>query len=509
MKLIYLWIEGRLPRLQRTCIKSYIKLGYEIDFYTFTPHKIGIKHKNIFFKNAEEILSRDYDKAKPDNERSSNHLHYADLFRYKILHKNGGTWIDADLFLFKTIPNDDIIISSQHCNKTGAFKKDNTNKTANIGILKLPKNDMLLEQTIKKCEKSKAKKGDLTFMENFIYFIKKLDYEKYVVEPTEYCAVSWANAKELYLQDNREFKSKYGMETLCWDCIKETSTGVHLWNNIYNKNKIIIEQNSPYTDLENLVEDIKIDNDVKYCIPTFRRSDTIKQKTLAILSRYNIPTDNIYIFVENKKEMKPYIDLDYRYNYIITKTEGIGQKRNFIRNYFKNGTKIVMIDDDVEDILFFKDKKTTIPLPNLKDFVDRAFMQTHFENVSMWGIVLHDNAFYSSEGYTTKLKFVGGTLHGLWINHITKNISVDIDHFEDIEFTLKHYQKEGKILRYNDIGLKTKYYHHKGGIVEQKGGVDKREEEAWNNATYLLGIYQNNVSLYLKKDGKLNIKLRG
>jgi hypothetical protein len=502
MRLNYLWIEGRLPRLQRTCIKSYIKLGYEIDFYTFTPNKIGIKHKNIFFKNAEEILSRDYD----------NHLHYADLFRYKLLQEKGGIWIDADLFLFKTITDDlvedKIIISSQHCNKTGAFKKDHTNKTANIGILKLPKNDKLLIETIKKCEKSKAKLGDLSYMNFFIDMIKKLDYEKYVVEPEVYCPVSWANAKELYLKDNREFISKYGMETLCWDCIKETSTGVHLWNNIYNKNEIIIEQNSPYTDLENLVEDIKIDNDVKYCIPTFRRSDTIKQKTLATLSRHNIPPENIFIFVENEKEMKPYLQ-DYRYNYIITETKGIGQKRNFIRNYFKNGTKLVMIDDDVEDILLFLDKKSTISLPNLQDFVEKAFKQCEEEKVTMWGILLHDNAFYSQLGYTTKLKFIGGTLQGLIINDISRNITVDIDHFEDVEFSLKHYQKEGKILRYNNVGLKTKYYHHKGGIVEQKGGVDKREEEAWNNGTYLLGIYQNNVSLYLKKDGKLNIKLRG
>ncbi len=168
-----------------------------------------------------------------------------------------------------------------------------------------------------------------------------------------------------------------------------------------------------------------------------------------------------------------------------------------------------MMDDDIEDILLFLDKKSTISLPNLQDFVDKAFMHTHFEDVSMWGVVLHDNPFYSQHGYSTKLKFIGGTMHGLWINFISKNISVDIDHFEDIEFTLKHYQQEGKTLRYNNIGLKTKYYHPKGGIVEQKGGVDKREEEAWNNATYLLGIYPNNVSLYLKKDGKLNIRLRG
>ena len=79
---------------------------------------------------------------------------------------------------------------------------------------------------------------------------------------------------------------------------------------------------------------------------------------------------------------------------------------------------------------------------------------------------------------------------------------------EDIEFTILHYLKEGKTLRYNNIGLKTKYYQPEGGICAFKGGVDKREEEAWDNGTYLIGVYPELCSLYLKSDGKLNIKLK-
>ena len=497
MRLNYLWIEGKLPRLQRACIKSYIKLGYEINFYTFTPNEIGVKHCNIFFYDAGTILDRCY----------KNHLHYADLFRYILLHQEGGIWIDADLFLFKTIPNDSIIISSQHCNKTGAFKKINTNKTPNIGLLKVDKGDILLRKTIEKCLKSKAKLGDLSFMNFFIQMIKKLDYEKYVVEPEVYCPVSWANAKELYQKDNENFISKYGMETQCWDCICENAIGVHLWNNIFNKNNIKIEINSPFYKLEKMVEDIHLDEDIKYCIPTYRRRDILKKKTLATLKKNSIDSCNIYIFVENEEEMKPYLDLG-DYNYIITNTTGIGQKRNFIRNYFSNGTKVVMIDDDVEQIVYFVDKKTKQEIDDLNNFATMAFIRAEKENLTIWGVLLHDNPFYCSQTTCGKLKFIGGTLQGILINEISRNITVDIDHFEDVEFSLKHYKKEGKILRFNRIGLKTKYYHPKGGIVEQKGGIVQREEEAWNNATYLLGNYPENVSLYLKADGKLNIRLK-
>ena len=140
-ELHYLWIQGVLPELQRLCIKSYIKLGYKINFWTFTPKQIGIEHKNITFMDASTILENNY----------SHHYHYADLFRYKLLYEFGGTWIDADMFLLRKIPNTKIIISSEYCNKSGVFKKDHTNKTPNIGLLRIPKGDKMLEQSIFKC----------------------------------------------------------------------------------------------------------------------------------------------------------------------------------------------------------------------------------------------------------------------------------------------------------------------------------------------------------------------
>jgi len=502
MELIYLWIEGSLPKLQQICIKSYIKLGYKIFFYTFTKDQIGIDHKNIIFKDAGEVLERTYE----------NHYHYSDLFRYKILHEQGGTWIDADLFLFRKIPNMKTIISSEHCNKKGAYKKLYTNKNPNIGILKFEKDDPLLKQTIIDCEKSKAKLENLSFMKNFRKNIIRMKRLNDVVEPQFCCPVSWANYKELFSPRplDYKFKSKYGMNTDTWSNIVDNSIGIHLWNTFYVNNKCIILQDSPVFRLEEMVKDIDINTlKVKFCVPTYKRYKQLKNKTLALLDSHYINPEDIYIFVENVEEYREYQKtLDKNYNIIITSTKGIGQKRNFIRNYFVDETKILMIDDDVEDILEFINKKESRSVNNFKSKINYWFDIIDRENVSMFGVLLHDNPFFGSKNYSKNLKFIGGTLQGLIINKNVRDIVVDIDHFEDVEFSLKHFIKEGKTIRFNNIGLKTKYYQKEGGIVAHKGSIENREEEAWNNATYLLGNYPNNVNLYLKKDGKLNIKLK-
>ena len=501
--LYYLWIKGKLPRLQRACLKSMLALGYKIIFYTLTPMELGIEHKNIWFKDPQDILPLTIE----------NHLHYADLFRYKLLYERGGTWIDADMFLLKKIPNDDIIISSEHCKKIGAFSKQHTDKTPNIGVLRFSAGDPLLMATIHRCENTKAKLTDISFMKLFEEKIYSMDYNEYVTDPTQYCPVSWANYQELYTKDNRDFKSKWGMSTQNIFDIGKKSIGIHLWNNLYSKNlkgKIDMDCNSVFNFLETMVEDIFIDRfSYPICIPTYARYQKLGANTLNFLTKHKVAPRNIYIFCENQFEQKCYERYCGKcYNYVITNTKGIGQKRNFIRNYFPLGQDYIMMDDDVEEVLEFKSKSLSSPIENFKQFVINGFKEAEKQEVSMWGVCLFDNPFFGSNGSSTSFKFIGGTLQGVINNIASREIKCTIDHFEDIEFTILHYLKECKTLRYNNIGLKTKYYQPEGGICAFKGGVDKREEEAWDNGTYLIGVYPELCSLYLKSDGKLNIKLK-
>ena len=94
-------------------------------------------------------------------------------------------------------------------------------------------------------------------------------------------------------------------------------------------------------------------NDYIICIPSYKRYDMLKNKTLFVLDKHNIPLSKIYIFVANTTEDKQYklvLDTKYHSRIIIGK-KGLRNQRNFINNYFPEGKCIVELDDDLEDIV--------------------------------------------------------------------------------------------------------------------------------------------------------------
>tara|TARA_R110002126_G_scaffold130402_1_gene273653 strand:+ start:846 stop:1685 length:840 start_codon:yes stop_codon:yes gene_type:complete len=266
--------------------------------------------------------------------------------------------------------------------------------------------------------------------------------------------------------------------------------------------------------------------DFVIAIPTYNRPQKLIRQTLKLLiEKYTIDIDLIFIFVENKEQYNLYYDAlqtskykQYEPTYVITNTEGIGHKRNYIRNYFPDNTKVVMMDDDIEKILFLEEgnglnerqeraSNKSVELEDLWSMINLNFITAEEEGCSMWGVCLFDNAYFMKKEHSINLKYIGGTLQGIIVNDISKNIRVDINQFEDYEFSILHFIKEGKCLRFNNIGLVSKYYSEDGGICSHSGGLEKRMEEAYENATYLLLEYPNFLNIYEKANGVINIKL--
>jgi len=260
--------------------------------------------------------------------------------------------------------------------------------------------------------------------------------------------------------------------------------------------------------------------DFVVAIPTYQRPNKLIHQTLTLLiEKYQLDEDQVYLFLENEEQYKLYYDTlqlskfrKYEPTYVITNTKGIGAKRNYIRNYFPDNTNVVMMDDDIEKIWVMdtdgpRTSNRKIELEDFYQFVLDSFYIAEKENVSMWGVCLFDNAYFMSSQYSTNLKYLGGTLQGIIVNEVSKNISVDIDQFEDYEFSIKHFIAEKKCLRFNHIGLSSKYYSEDGGICANSGGLDRRMEEAYENATYLLLEYPDFLNIYNKSDGTVNIKL--
>ena len=188
------------------------------DIYRQRGQLIFLKASDILeYKNKEEILP------------------FSDLFRYKMLFEQGGTWCDTDMYLLKRLPQDKQIISSEFTMAAGAFKSDLFYK-ANIGVLRFEQYSTILEEVINKIKKTNKVHTATDRMKIFTKVVMKKCYLD-VSPPSVYCPTNWWNVSEQY--DNKGYSTKYAVEPLSNEYILEHSIGCHLWNHFtFNKCKI-------------------------------------------------------------------------------------------------------------------------------------------------------------------------------------------------------------------------------------------------------------------------------
>lgn len=242
-----LWIGLYLNKLSELALMSWLRLDYQVDLYV---EKINlpkyfdkyIKSEQLKVLNCNDILPYNDEEVCP----------YSDLFRYKLLLK-GATWCDMDLILIRRLPNDSIIISSEHTFKSGAFKSAKS-FTPNIGLLRFPPSHPCIESTISKIENKLSVSTGTDNMNIFKKFVNKFLPEH--VSPAEhYCPVPFWQTKELYYSDN--YNIKYLVETPNNKHILDNCYGIHLWNHLtHDKHNIDfgkINPNSLYQMLYNIV----------------------------------------------------------------------------------------------------------------------------------------------------------------------------------------------------------------------------------------------------------------
>ena len=242
-----LWIGLYLNQLSELALMSWLRLDYQVDLYI---EKINLpKYFEKYIKSEQlKILDCDTVLEYKDEEVCP----YSDLFRYKLLMK-GATWCDMDLVLIRRLPNDSIIISSEHTFKSGAFKSAKS-FTPNIGLLRFPPSHPCIESTISKIENKLSVSTGTDNMNIFKKFVNKF-LEEHVSPAEFYCPVPFWQTKELYYNDN--YNIKYAVTTPDNKTILDNCYGIHMWNNLtYNKYNIDfgkIHTNSLYTMIYNII----------------------------------------------------------------------------------------------------------------------------------------------------------------------------------------------------------------------------------------------------------------
>ena len=104
MRIVSLWYSGPMRNLEKVCVASWVRLGFEVEIYSFAP--IAGLPRGVVARDAAEILSPHWlDRIDPilhparrDRQRIMN---YSDLFRVALMQKARGLWLDTDMCLFR------------------------------------------------------------------------------------------------------------------------------------------------------------------------------------------------------------------------------------------------------------------------------------------------------------------------------------------------------------------------------------------------------------------------
>jgi hypothetical protein len=248
-------------------------------------------------------------------------------------------------------------------------------------------------------------------------------------------------------------------------------------------------------------------NDWIIAIPSYRRAETLRDKTLAVLQAYRIPRSRIHVFVANADEAKVYkATLDpATYGHMHIAEPGMAAVRNYITRFFPVGKAIFNMDDDIRGFIEYAEgvRRNERPLGDLAAAISAGFREARRSGYRLFGFYPVANGYFMKPGApTTDLRYIIGSVWGI-INP-GKILTVTIDDKEDYLRSVIMYILDGGVLRFNNIAPQSAYYKEPGGMQETR---NMQRIEA--SARAMVEAFPDLVKINLtKKSGMPEVRLR-
>lgn len=215
----FFW-HGHLPELQKSCIKSFIKNGFDVILWSYENHNVS----GALSKDANEILIFDDIKKYSyiENNKNSNITAFSDVFRYKLLNDTGsGWWFDCDCYCLKTVEKfsqlkiekgkGEFIVGKQKdglCNNAVLYSDEYTSK-------------FLYKECIDNI-KENMKWGDLG--PTLITYFSELNFSKNILDFSYFYSIDWTES-DVFLDYKKINK---GLRMI------KNSYITHVWNSSIN-----------------------------------------------------------------------------------------------------------------------------------------------------------------------------------------------------------------------------------------------------------------------------------
>jgi hypothetical protein len=249
-------------------------------------------------------------------------------------------------------------------------------------------------------------------------------------------------------------------------------------------------------------------------IPSYKRPHIVTTQTLQTLLGLGNDLSNVTIFTANNEETAIYKTATQAVGYdvnIQTGVPGLVNVRQWYNtNYYDKGTRILNIDDDIAGLFQKADNKYKPLETPLDDFVNKAFEVCEQYDARLWGINGVLNGLFMKDTITVGLRYIIGCFHGTYAGDpaLCGEDRVQESSGEDFETTLRNYTMYGKVVRFDGIAPKTKYFA-KGGIQAEIGkGKEGRDLEHGEALTRIAERYPDLAKVYEKAGGVKNIRLK-
>lgn len=247
--------------------------------------------------------------------------------------------------------------------------------------------------------------------------------------------------------------------------------------------------------------------DYAVAIPSYKRPKTIKQKTLQVLESHNIPPELVTIFVADEEEEDIYKESlkDHRYGKnIVVGVPTIGAQRNFIERWYPEGTKLMMFDDDIEEVQRRQDSKTLVPIDNLyEEIIKYGFEQCEEVGAKTFGIYAASNAYFMKDRVYTKLCYIIASMFGVIVDH-DDYLLRETNHGEDYEYSMRQYVKHGVLCRLDNYTVKSNYYKEEGGLQ-----TIRTKDYVRNSIEQIAAMFPDLCTMYIRETtGHAELRMR-
>jgi hypothetical protein len=236
-------------------------------------------------------------------------------------------------------------------------------------------------------------------------------------------------------------------------------------------------------------------------IPTLNRVDLFTRKTYRLLKRYEL-LDRVTLFLQTDEDVAAYTSAFPDIKYVRAPSSGFVNVCNFICEYYPIGHPILQLHDDLSQIYDLVDGKC-VQAKDVHQIFENVFRLMTQEKCSLGGVYPMRNAKFMARqsDFSTDLRFIHDPITLMF----NQRIHLDDPYKTDWERTIKYYENDGGVVRYNHVGFTTTYnpINEQGGIGYRSPADEAKAAEAFQ-ARYPAYI----TSIRNHKDGTTSFNMR-